>query len=728
MKQAVYFFIFFLYLFQAGLLPAENLPHPFRVLPEPQKTELLPGKGIAYGDIGYLVLKGHFHRPVMGSILSQLPETKIPAKGSLILIPDSSAAMPASPEGYVLTISGGNAEIRSRGEAGLFYGCQTLEQILEDARDFHVPVPACRITDYPALAYRAVHFDVKHHLDHINYYYNSIDRLARYKINAVIFEFEDKLRYRRQPLIGAPQAISISEMAALTRYARERHIEISPLVQGLGHATFILKHKEYAPLRELPNNRWAFCPLDSGTYRVLFDMYLDAMEATPGSRYLHVGGDEIGNIGLCPRCKPMADKEGLMALNLYWLNKVSSFIQAHGRTPIFWDDMPLKEAGVYKITYDSSIDSSEAAHIWKQGEPKLERVLGTLPPGIVFMRWNYSMARQPGNIMVMDWYEHHHLQTMVATAAQSGPAALFPFDERERGMSSRGIAAIRSFVSLGAEKKADGMLCTAWDDRSPHMETYWRGFIASAEYSWNPAGRSLKEFDPAYLQREYGTTCRNYVSVYAMLRKAAVCWERAFYRKGGRMDLSNTLFNLPGIAHWAPPKKTKEPAKTDFTNLLIELPDRQKPGAWSKKYKARLLTASSVLQDYAVTSQKLDSLYRSAKRNRYHWELFSAINDFQITAPRLLLALQQCDTPGKTARKEGIRKVRQALAEFDKAWSNLQKVYAETRFLSYPPDYVPDRYFHFASQREDLSWMIQSEELFHRMIRSWLNEEKHSIH
>ncbi len=201
----------------------------------------------------------------------------------------------------------------------------------------------------------------------MDYYYRSIDRLARYKINAVIFEFEDKLRYERQPLVGAPQAISIDEMAALTRYARERHIEISPLVQGLGHATFILKHEEYAHLRELPYNRWAFCPLNEGTYQVLFDLYRDAIKATPGSRYLHVGGDETGNIGLCPRCKPTADKEGMLSLNLYWLKRVCEFAEENGRIPIFWDDMPLKEGGVYETTH-KDMDTGEAARIWKSGE------------------------------------------------------------------------------------------------------------------------------------------------------------------------------------------------------------------------------------------------------------------------------------------------------------------------------------------------------------------------
>ncbi len=159
------------------------------------------------------------------------------------------------------------------------------------------------IFDYPAMPYRAVHFDVKHHLDHMNYYYASIDRLSRYKINAVVFEFEDKLRYRRQPLVGSPFAISIEEMTALTQYARKRNIEITPLVQGLGHASFILKHEDYMPLRELSWNDWAFCPLNEGTYQTLFDLYRDAIDATPGSKYLHIGGDEIGNIGICERCR-----------------------------------------------------------------------------------------------------------------------------------------------------------------------------------------------------------------------------------------------------------------------------------------------------------------------------------------------------------------------------------------------------------------------------------------
>jgi hexosaminidase len=702
-----------------SVMAADKLPEPFQVIPQPQNIDLMQGDGLAYGTLANLKMTGEFKRPVMGDILSQLKELDMKGPGTLTLALGENSLSPTSHEGYELIILNGHAEILASGEAGLFYGCQTLEQLLEDARDFHTPIPACKIIDKPALPYRSVQIDIKHHLDHMNMYYESIDRLARYKINAVIFEIEDKLRFQRQPLVAAPQSISIDEMAALTRYARERHIEITPLVQGLGHATFILKHEHYAPLRELEHNRWAFCPLDEGTYDVLFDMYSDAIDATPGSRYLHIGGDEIGNIGLCPRCKPTAEKEGELSLNLYWLKRVCEFAGDKGRIAIFWDDMPLKAAGVYRSTWNSDVDLEQATKDWENGRPILEDLIAGFPKNCVYNRWNYSMARQPGNIFALDWYRDNGLPVMIATAAQTG-GCLFPVDDRDLGMASHGIAAIRSFNQLAAEKEVEGMFCTAWDDDSPHLETFWRGFIASAEYSWSPNGRTLDEYDEAYLQREYGASFPHYTHLYGKLRRGAAFWEKAFNREGIRGDLENALFELPGLAHWMPPKDPNAPVKTDFSDRLIELPDVQNPGSWSKEYEQRLSEAVLILDDYQATSKVLDSLYNCSTRNRYHWELFAAMNDFQVMAPSLLLALKQCDVKDRDQQLAGTEKVHNTLTEFERAWENLQIAYGQTRFLSYPSNYVPDRYFHFASQREDLTWMIQVEEQLHVMINSWI--------
>ncbi len=696
----------------------DKLPEPFQILPQPRNIELLSEEGLAYGSLANLKIIGEFDRPVMGEILSLLTESNTSDSGTLTLKLDSSGKVPNSHESYVLTIKNGAVEIIANGKAGLFYGCQTLEQLLEDARDFKATVPSCIITDYPDYVYRAVHFDTKHHLDHIGYYYESIDRLARYKINAITWEFEDKLGYQTQPLIGAPQAISIDEMAALTRYARERNIEITPLVQGLGHATFILKHQEYAYLREIESNRWAFCPLHEGGYQVLFDLYREAIEATPGSKYFHIGGDEIGNIGLCHRCKPTADEKGTFELNLYWLNRVSEFLVEQGRIPIFWGDMPFQYAGVWQTTREEE-DSPE---LWEAGLIKLDEVIDRFPKTGVFMHWNYQTCRQPGNERALEWLTNNNLNTMISTGAQSGPAALFPSDDRTGKMTDRGLTAIQSSIQLAYKKGIDGELTTGWDDRSPHMETYWRGFIASAEYSWNTQGRDLDEYQKAYMQREFGPDA-SYTDLYLQLRAAALFWETSLVRKGNRMDNENALFQLPGIAHWVSEEgREGEKDQSTYIDLIIDLPNLSHPGEWTKKYKTRLEEAKKQYDTYKSTSKKLEDLYKVSNRNRYHWKLFTGLNNFQISAPRLLLALEQCDVENKSKREAGYAEVKESLDDFDQAWVELKDVYGKTRFIAYPENYVADRYYHFASQREDLTWMIQVEELLYPLVNKWLEE------
>ena len=286
-------------LLAVGSLSARSLDKTFQLLPQPQSIEVLSGKGFMYNELTFVSTTSGTPVPVLGPLADVLPRNRRSGKGLYLQLSDQH--VPDSPEGYVLEVNDKGVAVTARTEAGLFYGCQTLEQLLEDSRDFGREIPRMKITDYPAIAYRAVHLDTKHHLDRMDYYYRMIDRLARYKVNAIIWELEDKLRFPRRPETGAPNAISKQEMQALCRYAKERNVEISPLVQGLGHAGFILKH--HWELRENPASDWEFCPSDPRTYEVQFDLYLDALEAMPYGKYLHVGGDEITAIGIDDRCK-----------------------------------------------------------------------------------------------------------------------------------------------------------------------------------------------------------------------------------------------------------------------------------------------------------------------------------------------------------------------------------------------------------------------------------------
>jgi hexosaminidase len=677
---------------------AEDLPEAFQLVPLPQQLALTDGKPLAAGTLQGLRLEGGAKRPVLRGELDSLPSAEPKAGPALTLALAQSPGLPDSEEGYVLNISGAGARIEAQGGAGLFYGAQTLAQLLEDSRDGGIPVPACRIVDWPLLKWRAVHFDTKHHLDSLKYYYDAIDRLASFKINGIIWELEDKLRYRRQPAVGAADAISIEELQMITRYARERNIDLSPLIQGIGHASFILKHPEMQTLREEPESDWSFCPLNEDTYRVQFDLYADALEATPGSRLLHVGGDEVGKLGVCPRCKASGKKP--LELQLIWLKRVCEFAEKNGRIPIFWDDMLLKNAGVYGTTHDPNMTPDKSAQTWAKNRGKLDALREMFPTNCWYMRWNYGVVEKwAGNAAALDWYKESGLTAVGATAAQC-TSLLMPRGER--------VAAIASFCRLCMKRGIPGLLCTAWDDSSPHMETYWRGWIAHAEYSWAGDRRSIVGYNAAYRQREFGPRLRPDASAFEDELAAALgFWEGALMKSG----------------------KRKSALRDRSQYQLIELPDGQKPGEWSKTNADRIAQAREEAKRSETIAERLAHATAGARRNWYALEYFAALNAAQATNANTLAALADYDAASADNRAAALGSVKAAVAEFKRARAQLMAVFAATRIPANPPGYLLDQnhHSHLANMFNDnAEWMFLVEDDFHAKLQNWIGAQERS--
>ncbi len=97
------------------------------------------------------------------------------------------------------------------------------------------------------------------------------------------------------------------------------------------------------------------------------------------------------------------------------------------------------------------------------------------------------------------------------------------------------------------------MLCTAWDDKSPHMENYWPGFIAAAEYSWSPQKKSLEKLDEVWSYKEFGIPIPQWRSLQASLRAGSELWYEALFEKGSWMDDDNMLQSLKQVEHWLKP-------------------------------------------------------------------------------------------------------------------------------------------------------------------------------
>lgn len=675
-KRFYYLFLISAFVFSSATLKAQDkniLGSKFKLLPVPKKIETVKGTPLSYGDLTSIRLEGTSKKPVLDKPLADLKEISGAEKGTLLLRLDS-ASSPSSPEGYTLEIKNGYVTINSKGQAGLFYGAQTLSQLLEDAKDQNINIPACKITDYPDIDYRAIHLDLKHHVDSLSYYYQMMDRLADIKVNAIIVEFEDKLKYEKSPVVGASHAISIADFEALSNYAQERNIEISPLVQGLGHASFILKHSEYKELRDDSTSDWSFDPLNPKTYEVQFNLYLDAIKATPHGKYLHVGGDEVGKLGMSERAK----KSGMKALELQmlWLKKVCDFASEHGRIPIFWDDMVFKLSNLYETTYDPSIPKAEVEKRWKENEKLLNEKVNLFPKNCVYMRWSYDNPTLPGNMKALEWYRKNNLAAMAATSGQQ----IWPMLPR----ANSNFQPVKDFSRITAKDKLNGILLTLWDDTSPHFETYWRGIYNFALFSWNYIDIGKNEAYAMFRHRFYGPKLSD--PSYAFqdsLEQAMNFWETALINKGSRENY---------------------PLEID----VLTLPDENAQGKWSKSNVKRISAARKEVARYNSIKQKISRSLDKAERNKYALEIFDRINDLQIYPAQLLLKLEKYDKAKSASDKKlAAQEVKTFVAGFAGIRNAYENVTTRTRVLHNPPDYLADQnhHHHLANGTNNSDWM-----------------------
>lgn len=663
----------------------------FKLLPKPQKIEIKKGTGLSYRELEFLTAEKSVAIPVLEKYLQDLPQVKSNGKGILLKL-SNSAELPDSKEGYILEVTVNGVIIQARDSKGLFYACQTLEQLLEDSHDQNINIPLLKITDFPEIDYRAIHLDLKHHLDAGNYYYSIIDRLAKIKVNAIIVEFEDKLRYRRAPVVGAAHAISIEEFSAICKYASERNIEISPLVQGLGHASFILKHEEYKSVRDDITSDWVFDPLNPDTYKVQFALYEDAMEATPNGKYLHIGGDEVGDLGKSKLCKESGKTP--FELQMYWLKKVTDFAVQHNRIPIFWDDMVFKLSGLYNTTYDGKIGEQQVKELWNKNKSILDKSLPLFPTNCVYNRWNYDQPKLPGNLLAIDWFKENKLNVMAATAAQQ----MWPMLPR----NNSNFQSIKDFCQVTSEKKMNGILCTIWDDSSPHFETVWRGVCDFGLFSWNYHDISKETAHSIYRHRFYAPELESEAFNFQdMLEKGAAFWDNALTSKGYR-------------------------GKYDETNKMIDLPDLSNNQQWSKKYELKLNAARTAALQYESIKNILTKAAESTRRNRYSLRIFNQINELEGYSSGLLLLLEQFDKAPAEKKKETSLRVRQLVASFPELRRNFDKVYSETRFTLNPPGYQLDSnmHQHLANGTVNTDWMFRYELSINKKIQEWLNQNK----
>jgi hexosaminidase len=337
----------------------------------------------------------------------------LPAKGSILLT--LKGAKPGlGAEGYELSVTPDTVIVRAAKSAGLFYGVQSLLQLLppevlaaKPVAGVDWKVPCVQIEDQPRFKWRGFLLDVARHFFTKQEVKQVLDVLASQKINTLQMHLTDDQgwrieikKYPRLTQIGAwrkdagfgldPKAsttygpdgryggyYSQDDIREIVAYARARHITVVPEIEMPGHASAALSAfpelscngGPYSPNAEGGVFAGVYCVGNDGTFEFLQDVLAEVRQLFPG-QYIHIGGDEVPkeNWQKCPRCQARIKQEGLKnehELQSYFVRRIEKFIKAQGRTLIGWSEIReggLAQKAVVMDWIGGAVEAASAGH------------------------------------------------------------------------------------------------------------------------------------------------------------------------------------------------------------------------------------------------------------------------------------------------------------------------------------------------------------------------------
>ena len=311
--------------------------------------EVTPGQGDLWrlaADIARLL------RPALDATIA-IRDIAGPAAAGTIRLEVVPATASLAGDGYDLAIGANGIRIAAATPAGVFYGTQTLRQLLPWAvelrgpRPFAVSVPAGHITDRPRYEWRGVFLDVSRHFFSVADVKRYIDLTSMYKMNRLHLHLSDDqgwrieiaawpnlTRYGGSTAVGggAGGFYTKADYAEIVNYARDRFMMVIPEIEMPSHCNAAL-----ASYPELTCDGVApplytgievgfsnFCFEKDITFKFLDDVIRELAALTPGP-YIHVGGDEV---------KKMTPEQYST-----FMERAQGIVARHGKTAIAWDEI-----------------------------------------------------------------------------------------------------------------------------------------------------------------------------------------------------------------------------------------------------------------------------------------------------------------------------------------------------------------------------------------------------
>jgi hexosaminidase len=399
-------FLFCLFVIFSAIVTAQKKEATVSIIPEPVELKQTPGVYVLPNVISVSIPEAADLKETSLSLQKKLAVTgrKISLsnkndKASIRIILLTNPEAELGNEGYRLTVKNSGIEISANKAAGIFYGVQTLWQILPEEIDNKTPVsgvdwklPFIEIKDYPRFVWRGLMFDVARHFYGKKDVEDFIDQMVQYKFNLLHLHLTDDEGWRIE-IKGLPRLTSVGawnakrvgyfgtfapipadeprtfggfytqdDIREIVKYAKDRFVDILPEVDVPGHSmAAVVSYPELSctpgadkyqvisgekfvdwpgPVARVDNT---LCPANERVYTFLDTVFTELAALFPFP-YIHVGGDECPKNfwEINPQIKALMAKENLKTMEevqSYFEKKVEKIVESKGKKLIGWDEI-----------------------------------------------------------------------------------------------------------------------------------------------------------------------------------------------------------------------------------------------------------------------------------------------------------------------------------------------------------------------------------------------------
>lgn len=405
-------------------------------------------------------------------------------------------------EGYQLEIDEAGVRLTAKTETGLFYGKQTLLQLLTPNG-----LPYVKINDHPRFPYRGLHLDVSRHFFNKEEVKKLMNVMSYYKLNTLHLHLTDaggwRLQIDKYPKLTQEGAFRTQsdwrewwdngkdrqylkegtegayggyytkdDIRDMLAYAAEKHITIIPEIEFPAHSDEVFVAYPELCCAGKSHTSGDFCIGNPKTFEFMENVLTEVIELFP-SEYIHIGGDEAGKNTwkTCPKCQALMKKEKLAnvdELQSYMIRKAEEFLNSKGRRLIGWDE--ILEGGL----------APEATVMSWRGEAA----------GFKSARMGHDVIMTPGSYMYFDFYQADPRHQPVAIGGYTPIRKVYNYNPIPQD-------------SLTAEEAKHflGVQANTWTEYIPtpeHLEyMMFPRALAVAEIGWTPQEkRDWQDFKP----------------------------------------------------------------------------------------------------------------------------------------------------------------------------------------------------------------------------------------